>query len=687
MEKNTDKLNYQTSNLESLESPRYHSIKLKSKTNKNKFAVENVEFIMEESSQVSPRKHIIKHIYKEKDNALNAISKEINKKQNHKKIKNQKSSTIYPIQKKIYNVIKKYINGKPQKDKDKENININAYKKADPISYKNIQSSNKEKIMHKSQSNPTINKPQEMNMESNFMKLSKDANIYTSNAQYIQNKKVLLFDKFNYDNNEYIPDRAKLFDMTRMPKIAKKDSFVFKTTKFRVGHFINNKKDNNVYDSGIKNEFSNRSLLDFNYRNVDINKNNLSYNEYNSQTSLIRNPEKLTTQNSYIDNSYQKFKRHPPSDTFYKELMSKKNETYEQYFKSPNKEKEKEKEKEINIEEYADSNLINVDVNDKEMQGFLQPYYKNKTIKKKPEVKRLYYKQMLKSNKNELNGYSVLLSKKKNNMGQPLYFPKIFSSNINFDNYSQKERFEKISESFAGLKNLIENFKKKGELDELDFIYDYALSKNIDKNILTIKNLNNFYNFLHEKQMPLDSKKSLKENIILALNYDTNLNNYEEKNKKLKLKLNNKDKVSNRIFIEAKSVKNKKKINDRKEVKLMLDLNLQKRVSTKDSFSVDNKINTRDELKKEIENIKNEVLNKQKIIENVRNINDKTKNYEKVFDSNERLYYTWFKNQQAKDINNYRKKSKLTELYYYNKTKEEIIKNDMEQKYFGEEHK
>ena len=687
MEKNTDKLNYQTSNLESLESPRYHSIKLKSKTNKNKFAVENVEFIMEESSQVSPRKHIIKHIYKEKDNALNAISKEINKKQNHKKIKNQKSSTIYPIQKKIYNVIKKYINGKPQKDKDKENININAYKKADPISYKNIQSSNKEKIMHKSQSNPTINKPQEMNMESNFMKLSKDANIYTSNAQYIQNKKVLLFDKFNYDNNEYIPDRAKLFDMTRMPKIAKKDSFVFKTTKFRVGHFINNKKDNNVYDSGIKNEFSNRSLLDFNYRNVDINKNNLSYNEYNSQTSLIRNPEKLTTQNSYIDNSYQKFKRHPPSDTFYKELMSKKNETYEQYFKSPNKEKEKEKEKEINIEEYADSNLINVDVNDKEMQGFLQPYYKNKTITKKPEVKRLYYKQMLKSNKNELNGYSVLLSKKKNNMGQPLYFPKIFSSNINFDNYSQKERFEKISESFAGLKNLIENFKKKGELDELDFIYDYALSKNIDKNILTIKNLNNFYNFLHEKQMPLDSKKSLKENIILALNYDTNLNNYEEKNKKLKLKLNNKDKVSNRIFIEAKSVKNKKKINDRKEVKLMLDLNLQKRVSTKDSFSVDNKINTRDELKKEIENIKNEVLNKQKIIENVRNINDKTKNYEKVFDSNERLYYTWFKNQQAKDINNYRKKSKLTELYYYNKTKEEIIKNDMEQKYFGEEHK
>ena len=119
----------------------------------------------------------------------------------------------------------------------------------------------------------------------------------------------------------------------------------------------------------------------------------------------------------------------------------------------------------------------------------------------------------------------------------------------------------------------------------------------------------------------------------------------------------------------------------------MLDLNLQKRLSTKDNFSVDNIVNTRDELKKEIEEIKNEVLNKQKIIENVRNVDEKTKNYEKVFDSNERLYYSWFKNKRAKDINNYRKKSKLTELYYYNKTKEEMMKNDMEQKYFGEEQK
>jgi hypothetical protein len=331
MEKNIDVSKLKSSNLESLDSPRYHSIKLKSKTSTSNFEVENVEFIMEESNHVSPKKNIIKHIYKEKENPLNSISKELHKKPSQKKIKNQKSSTIYPIQKKIYNVIKKYINEK--QDKDKVNVINITYKKADPISYINIQNLNKEKIIQKSQSNPTINIPQNMNMESNFMKLSKEANIYTSNAKYIQNKKVLLFDKFNYDNNEYVPDRAKLFDMTRMPKIAKKDSFIFKTTKFRVGHFINTRKENNIIDSGIKNEFYNRSLLDFNYRNADINKNNLNYNDYSNQNSFIRNSAKSNTQNSYIDNSIQKYKRHPPSDTFYKELMNKKNETYEQYFK------------------------------------------------------------------------------------------------------------------------------------------------------------------------------------------------------------------------------------------------------------------------------------------------------------------------------------------------------------------
>ena len=140
-------------------------------------------------------------------------------------------------------------------------------------------------------------------------------------------------------------------------------------------------------------------------------------------------------------------------------------------------------------------------------------------------------------------------------------------------------------------------------------------------------------------------------------------------------------------YKKNKKIQNKHKVNELKEFKkFMLDLNLQKKLNKQENFSVD-KIHLRDELKKEIEEIKNEVINKQKFIQDKRNNEEKIKNYEQVFDSNERLYYTWYKNNYAKDLGNFSKKSKLTELYYYNKTKEEIIKNDMEQKYFGEEHK
>ena len=632
--------------------------------------IEKVEFIMEESSFSFPRKNVIKHIYKEKDNPMHFVNGK-----SKEKIKNEKSNTIYQTDKKMVNVIKKYINKKSAKEKNESA----SPKKIFQITYKNLQNLNKEKLMYKSQSNPTFNKPQDLNMESNFMKLSKEANIYTSNANYIQNKKILLFDKYNYDKNEYVPDRAKLFDISRMPKMPKKHSFIYKTTKFRAGHLIHNSNDNN---NDYSKNLGSTSLIELNLQKKEINDiKKSSINNGYIKNILFRNYDKPDTPYSYIDNNYQRSKRHIPSDTFYKELMSKKNETYEQYFKNNLDEKDN---KDIYNEENYDINELNSDINDNNVnnnnidkeQGFLQSYYKDNKNKNKPEVRKLYYKQILKNKKNELNGYSPLLSIKKNNMGQHIQCPKIFSSNIDFETYSQKERFEKIAENFGNLKNLMETFKKKGELNELDFIYEYAINKNINKNFLTIKNLTNFYNFLQEKNMPLDSKKSLKENIIFALNYDMNVIKEEKNKKKSKILLKKEKKISD------KKIKNKNKLNDLKEYKkLMLDLNLQKKLCIKENFSVD-KLHIRDELKKEIEDVKNEVINKQKIIQKMMGDEEKIKNYEKVFDSNERLYYTWYKDKKVKDLNNFSKKSKLTELYFYNKAKEEIKKNDMEQKFW-----
>ena len=58
------------------------------------------------------------------------------------------------------------------------------------------------------------------NLESNFMRLKNNSNIFTANAKYIKNKKMIMIDKFSYDNNIYKPDRLGLFDMSdfRSPK-------------------------------------------------------------------------------------------------------------------------------------------------------------------------------------------------------------------------------------------------------------------------------------------------------------------------------------------------------------------------------------------------------------------------------------------------------------------------------------
>ena len=72
-------------------------------------------------------------------------------------------------------------------------------------------------------------------MESNFVNLSKNANMYTSNAEYLQNKKILLFDKTNYDDSNIRPDRTNIFDITNIPIRPNKNSTLYKTTMFRGG--------------------------------------------------------------------------------------------------------------------------------------------------------------------------------------------------------------------------------------------------------------------------------------------------------------------------------------------------------------------------------------------------------------------------------------------------------------------
>ena len=107
----------------------------------------------------------------------------------------------------------KTIDSKKQSRNDKNNKEV---KVIPNFSFKNLYEIIKKNNLKKSASYTNITNKDNENIkyESNFMKLLRDSNIYTSNANYIKNKKMLIVDKYNYDNNRYKPDRIGLFDMS-----------------------------------------------------------------------------------------------------------------------------------------------------------------------------------------------------------------------------------------------------------------------------------------------------------------------------------------------------------------------------------------------------------------------------------------------------------------------------------------
>ena len=515
-------------------------------------------------------------------------------------------------------------------------------------------------------------------LESNFIKLSKDANIYTSNATYITNKKMLLFDKYDFENNKYKPNRAKLFDMTAIPKSKNQiGNTLYKTTKFRGGKmfFFDNKTAPKILDEISDNDLNNKKPLYLR----DLQRHETKMEEkMNEKQKIIK----------YVDNSFQKHKRYPPSNSLYKELMNKKNEIYDNFMQRLESGQD-------NIAPYIPSPIsFPTGINDEE--------------------------EKIKKVKNEnLNGYSVLFSKKKNDGKIPITFPLICSNMIDCDSISQRARYENIMEAFIKLKSMIENDKNQGKFNERQYIIEFVSNKNIDKENLTEENLGNFSNFLNRKVLPIDTNKTLKENILIALNYngeelDESNNNNLNNNTNTEQKLSPNDKKpsfnKNQIILTETNIFNKKP--------LEYDIPRQKKLLSEENFKNDYQL--KNSLEKELEIIEDELENKQDKINKVEaNLNllpfesdyyykhylslkknkkevkkdlrlisqkefnrvnmeknegkRKVNNKYNLYNFNERLYYTWYKNNNIGDIKNYKKKTKLTEYIIYNRTKERIL--------------
>ena len=120
----------------------------------------------------------------------------------------------------IMNVINMKLNLSNNTIEQKNNDILPKLSPVNPYNYKYFCKDGNKIALYKSLSTPDIKsmKKKGTNLESNVMKLQKESNIYTANASYIKNKKLIVFDKYLYDNNRYKFDRLKLLDMS-FPKV------------------------------------------------------------------------------------------------------------------------------------------------------------------------------------------------------------------------------------------------------------------------------------------------------------------------------------------------------------------------------------------------------------------------------------------------------------------------------------
>ena len=526
-------------------------------------------------------------------------------------------------------------------------------------------------------------------MRSNFIPLSNEANKYTSNANYIKNKRMQIFDISQLDHKS----QTVFSESVKTDKNDKK--FLYKTTIFRIGkYFLNQEKRKKHIIKRIGRNMPIEDIVDY----LEQNEDNLNIFEKKSiRKSII------------IEDNFQERRKQLFNNSLYKEIMNKKEEILDSLVNN-----------EINKNQEIVKNNNNTPINNSTI-------YLNNTIEENLKLNNSPKKTS--KNFNKAKSTNLLLKKEMN--GIPIIFPKILTSSINYETKGQNSRYQHILGNFMKIKTFLENNKILGKKNEYDYIKEFLIINDIDKRYINSFNIMNFCKFLSLKELPIDVNKSLKDNILIALNYSVDKEKKDEDSSTIKkirpeLKESKNNFKKNKIFKRDETNLNnyfdkKRKLNIKDNYKsLMLDIFRQNWVYRKEEEKTDIKLNK--ELKLEINKIEDEILNKQKKIkEEEHNLNliPFSDNYfnskkferknnkkekpielrltslkemrneilnsfkiikapnveEEVFNSNERLYYSWFRDKRKADINKFLKRTKLTELVLYNKTKEKILKD------------
>ena len=509
--------------------------------------------------------------------------------------------------------------------------------------------------------------------------------------------------------------------MKNIPLRPNKNSTLYKTTIFRGGKLYLEKKDR-FYKEKFKQKVKNKF-----YENMPID-NMIKFIEQNKENLFPR----ISKKNTIIcdDSQENDSKKGSQYNSLYKKLMSKKEELLDNLMNNKINEYNKvvihhnPHQRNISYLNNSNHSISSIIPQNNSLETNI---LNNSSVNK---INNSNNNNFNNSSKNITNfsSYSNLLLKKKND-GIPILFPIVYSTFVKCNSVSQNSRYQNIMGSFIKVKTFIENDKKLGKENEFDYIKEFLISKKIDQKHINPDNLKNFSKFLQCENIPIDLNKSLKENIIMGLYFD-------EKKYKIKSRNNNEKKefsiddnhkyYNNKILLKQKrKIEQDFRQNQNNYKSLVLDLSRQKKLYENDEDKNENKL--RDELQKEVKMVENEIQNKQKIIEQVekklnltsiyynynnslklnkiknekkepksielklastqqinrRKLNKRFRNEKKtinnanIYDSNERLYYSWYRDKKRVDIYNFVKKIKLTEFIMYNKVREKALKEKL----------
>ena len=185
------------------------------------------------------------------------------------------------------------------------------------------------------------------------------------------------------------------------------------------------------------------------------------------------------------------------------------------------------------------NNNINDNNNDKLNEKSISNYFIKNPFKENSPLKlnETFKNKFFNKNESILNKHKKTYStEKKNRNGYKDFLTRTTISNLpivitkNTDlkeekskkdiNQTEKEKYEKLSETFIKIKCLLNLDCEPG--NEREYIKNFFIKFGYNNNDITEDKISNFLNFINEEPFPIDPKKTLKENIILAMNYNKN---------------------------------------------------------------------------------------------------------------------------------------------------------------------